>query len=61
MRQGFARDRARSKKLGKEGSLKEQVGRRKYEEWALKYHDDVQFDDLEKYPYERRMKILVEY
>ena len=41
MRQGYARDRARLKKLGKEGSLKEQLERRKYEEWALMHSDDV--------------------
>ena len=41
MRQGFKRDRERQKKLGKEGGLKDQVKRRKYEEWALKYSDDV--------------------
>ena len=35
MRQGFKRDRERQKKLGKEGGLKDQVKRRKYEEWAL--------------------------
>ena len=61
MRQGFKRDRERQKKLGKEGGLKDQVKRRKYEEWALKYSDDVQFDDLEQFPHERKLKILTEY
>jgi len=35
MRDGFKRDRERQKKLGKEGTLKVQVKRREYEEWAL--------------------------
>lgn len=61
MKEGYARDRARLKKMGKEGSLKEQVDRRKHEEWALVYSDDVQFDDPEHFPYERKLKILVEY
>ena len=61
MKEGYARDRARLKKLGKEGSLKDQVERRKHEEWALKHSEDVQFEDPEHFPYERKLKILVEY
>ena len=61
MKQGYARDRQRLKKLGKEGSLKDQVARRKYEDWALQHSDDVQFDDLEHFPHERKLKILTEY
>lgn len=41
MREGFKRDRERQKKLGKEGTLKVQVKRREYEEWALQHSDDV--------------------
>lgn len=61
MKQGYARDRERLKKLGKEGTLKDQVNRRKYEEWALQHSEDVQFDNLEHFPYERKLKILTEY
>lgn len=61
MSEGYARDRARLKKMGKEGSLKEQVDRRKHEEWALNHSDDVQFDDPVHFPFERKLKILVEY
>lgn len=61
MKQGYARERKRLKKLGKEGTLKDQVERRKYEDWALQHSDDVQFDDLEHFPHERKLKILTEY
>ena len=41
MKAGFERDRNRRKKENKEGSLKDQVTQRKYEEWFFKYSDDV--------------------
>lgn len=61
MKEGYKRNRIKLKRLGKEGSLSNQVEQKKYEEWALKYSDDVQFDSPEQYPYERKLKILVEY
>ena len=43
MKESFDRDRNRRKKEGKEGTLKDQVTQRKYEEWFVKHSDDVQF------------------
>ena len=61
MKEGYLRDRQRLKKLGKEGTLNHQVERRKHEEWALTFSEDVQFDNPELYPTEKKLKILVEY
>lgn len=41
MKNAFNSDRKRKKKEGKEGTLKEQVAQRKYEEWYLKHSRDV--------------------
>jgi hypothetical protein len=60
MKEGFDKDRNRRKKEGKEGTLKDQVMQRKYEEWFLKHSDEVQFHDEKLYSYKRKMKILVE-
>lgn len=41
IKEGYKRDRQRLKKLGKEGTLNQQVERRKHEEWSLSYSEDV--------------------
>ena len=41
IKEGYKRDRQRLKKLGKEGTLIQQVERRKHEEWSLSYSEDV--------------------
>jgi hypothetical protein len=41
MKSGFLRDKNRRKKENKEGSLKDQVAQRKYEEWFVKYSEQV--------------------
>lgn len=61
MKAGFERDRNKRKKENKEGSLKDQVAQRKYEEWFFKYSDAIQFDDLKHYPFIKKMKLLVEF
>jgi hypothetical protein len=45
MREKFDRDHIRRKKDGKEGTLKEQVQQRKYEEWYVKHSNDAQFNN----------------
>ena len=61
MRESFDRDRSKRKKEGKEGTLKDQVQQRKYEEWYIKFSDDAQFKNPKYYPYTRKMKLLVEF
>ena len=61
MKKGFNRDTNKRKKENKEGTLKDQVSQRKYEEWFLKYSDDVQFQDSKFWPYTRKMKVIVEF
>lgn len=41
MRESFEREKSRRKKEGKEGTLKDQVMQRKYEDWYVKYSDDA--------------------
>lgn len=60
MKESFDKDRNRRKKEGKEGTLKDQVMQRKYEEWFVKHSNEVQFHDEKYYSYKRKMKILVE-
>ena len=61
LRDSFERDRSRRKKDNKEGTLKDQVAQRKYEEWFFKYSKEVQFENKEYYTYKKKMKILVEF
>lgn len=61
MKDKFKRDRQRRKKEGTDGTLKDQVQQRKYEDWCLKYSPDVQFDNQEIYTYNKQIKLLVEY
>ena len=61
MKAGFERDKNRRKKDNKEGSLKDQVTQRKYEEWFIKFSDEVQFSNKKFYPYNKKMKLLVEF
>ena len=60
MKESFDKDRNRRKKDGKEGTLKDQVQQRKYEEWYVKHSDAVQFNNEKYYPYTKKMRILVE-
>ena len=60
MKEAFDRDRNRRKKEGKEGTLKDQVQQRKFEEWYVKHSDAVQFDNPKYYNYAKKMRILVE-
>lgn len=61
MKSGFEKDRRKRKLENKEGSLKEQVAQTKYEEWFLKYSDQVQFNNPKYYPYSKKLKILVKF
>jgi hypothetical protein len=61
IKKGFERDANKRKKENKEGTLKDQVAQRKYEEWFVKHSDDVQFDNPRYWPYPKKMKILVEF
>lgn len=61
MKIGFERDRMKRKKENKDGCLKDQVAQTKYEEWFMKYSDEVQFDDPKCYPYCKKMRILIHY
>ena len=58
---GFERDRIKRKNENKDGSLKDQLAQTKYEQWFIKYSDELQFDDPKCYPYSKKMKILVHY
>lgn len=60
MREKFARDRKRRRRAGTEGTLREQLMQRKYEEWHLAHSDEVQFDDKELFPFERQLRVLQE-
>lgn len=60
MKDNFDKDRNRRKKEGKEGTLKDQVQQRKYEEWYVKHSDAVQFDNEKYYSYKKKMRILVD-
>jgi hypothetical protein len=61
MRAGFDRDRNKRKKENKEGSLKDQVAQKKYEEWFFKFSEDVDFNNRKFYPHTKMMKLLVEF
>ena len=61
MRDSFERDRNKRKKEGKEGTLKDQVMQRKYEDWYVKFSDDAQFKNPKYYTHTRKMKLLVEF
>jgi cytidylate kinase len=55
MRERFDRERAKKKKESKEGTLKDQVNQKRYEEWYLKHSNDVKFSDKTIYTYQRKM------
>jgi len=61
IKHGFERDKNKRKKENKEGSLKDQVGQRKYEEWFLKHSGDVQFSDSKHWPYNKKMNVIVDF
>ena len=60
MKERFDKDRLKRKKEGKEGTLKDQVAQRRYEDWYVKHSDDSKFDNHVFYPFTRKMKLLVE-
>ena len=45
MKDRFDKDRLKRKKEGKEGTLKDQVAQRRWEDWYVKHSDDSKFDN----------------
>lgn len=61
LRDSFERDRKKRKRENKEGTLKDQVAQRKYEEWFFKYSPEIQFENPLCYTHKRKIKLLVEF